>query len=668
MKIYYKYKQYEEFPNATEISKRRELLGVLISSMITICLFLAILLFSTDDWLSSLVIIVSLSSALYYMLNIYPKNTEKKIQKEIRESFERKIRIETTRYQCKKITVSDKQIIGTCKNCFKSNRQLTFCEINMDSMTRELYLCDDCLQKFKSGITEANLHSQSNPKKTVPSSDENIAKSICEKLWESTYLFMEATQVPKTLLESTFFWSAFYYSIYEILKENNLNKRILQEFVVSASRTFQIPTYEVERLAALNQFRDATIKHFIDADINICRPEGSRTALNLALAVRFSDSTPPEEAKPMPQDTIELMIAALDVTTYTCKLLSKTKSSNNAAVDYPPKTKEAPPQQKAEANAPKNYTPIIIAAFLIAIFIRAFSVLPWVSESPLPQNSVPVTAAEYSQETLPAEQPTPNSGEILRAPEGKLLAPLEIRCIKSVYNMYFRLESKTDPKNNMSVFVHSGEETLIKVPLGEYTVQCIYGEKWYGLDYLFGGDMKKITFSDTLRFTESESGYHGYTVTLSLPGPSSAASPTYKPVPVIRTSGNMMIRTTGRPESGTILSGYDQPYGSQLTINASKGRSCVVSLKSPYGANRLTFFVRAGESVTVGVPREKMQVYFASGSAWFGLGEGLMFGQDTVYTKDDEFLDFTNHSWEYTLYTVTGGNFQETPSNENEFF
>ena len=45
-----------------------------------------------------------------------------------------------------------------------------------------------------------------------------------------------------------------------------------------------------------------------------------------------------------------------------------------------------------------------------------------------------------------------------------------------------------------------------------------------------------------------------------------------------------------------------------------------------------------------------------------------MFGEDTVFSKDDEMLDFTECGWEYTLQPVYDGNFSETPSNENEFF
>ena len=75
--------------------------------------------------------------------------------------------------------------------------------------------------------------------------------------------------------------------------------------------------------------------------------------------------------------------------------------------------------------------------------------------------------------------------------------------------------------------------------------------------------------------------------------------------------------------------------------------------------------MRAGETVTVGVPAEFLYVYFASGTTWYG--EDLWFGEDTYYFKDEKRLDFTQYTWEYTLSPVTNGNFEETPIDADEF-
>lgn len=119
------------------------------------------------------------------------------------------------------------------------------------------------------------------------------------------------------------------------------------------------------------------------------------------------------------------------------------------------------------------------------------------------------------------------------------------------------------------------------------------------------------------------------------------------------------------PQSGAILSGSEVYNGSEITITASGGESCVVKLKTSSGITRLSFYVRAGETVTIGVPAENLYIYFASGKTWYGINN--LFGEYTSYSMDDEILDFTEYTWEYTLYPVNNGNFSETPIDASEF-
>lgn len=119
------------------------------------------------------------------------------------------------------------------------------------------------------------------------------------------------------------------------------------------------------------------------------------------------------------------------------------------------------------------------------------------------------------------------------------------------------------------------------------------------------------------------------------------------------------------PRSGEILLGQEDFYGSELTITASGGSSCVVKLKTSAGTTRLSFYVRAGDTVTVGVPDEYLYVYFASGDTWYG--DKHLFGSNTSYSMDDEIKDFTQYTWKYTLYPVAYGNFSETPIDPEDF-
>lgn len=122
-----------------------------------------------------------------------------------------------------------------------------------------------------------------------------------------------------------------------------------------------------------------------------------------------------------------------------------------------------------------------------------------------------------------------------------------------------------------------------------------------------------------------------------------------------------------KPRTGEILFGEEYD-GSEITITAGKEHDYVVTLQDKDGIHYIVFYVRAGTTVTKGVPDAKLYVHFASGTNWYGYGKGRMFGPDTYYSKDDEALDFSQSAWEYTLYPVTDGNFTETPSSEDEFF
>ena len=90
-----------------------------------------------------------------------------------------------------------------------------------------------------------------------------------------------------------------------------------------------------------------------------------------------------------------------------------------------------------------------------------------------------------------------------------------------------------------------------------------------------------------------------------------------------------------------------------------------MKLKNSSGTERISFYVRAGETVTVGVPAEYLYVYFASGDIWYG--KSNLFGSETHYSKDSKICNFTRYTCEYTLYPVNNGNFSETPIDEDEF-
>lgn len=119
------------------------------------------------------------------------------------------------------------------------------------------------------------------------------------------------------------------------------------------------------------------------------------------------------------------------------------------------------------------------------------------------------------------------------------------------------------------------------------------------------------------------------------------------------------------PETGKVFIGDGKYCYSELTIKSSSTSACYIKLKDANGSDAYSFFVRAGDTVTVPVPPGYYKVYFAYGKDWYG--PDLLFGSDTVCEKDDDLLDFKQYTWEYTLYPITNGNFSATPISLDEF-
>ena len=136
-------------------------------------------------------------------------------------------------------------------------------------------------------------------------------------------------------------------------------------------------------------------------------------------------------------------------------------------------------------------------------------------------------------------------------------------------------------------------------------------------------------------------------------------------VVVIDLTADSGLTPVAEPRSGEILSGKKYTGNSEITIKASGSESCAVKLKTNSGAERLCFYVRAGDTVTVSVPKEYLYVYFASGSTWYG--EEHLFGERTSYQKTPGTKDFVNYTWEFTLYKVSDGNLTLDTIDKDDF-
>ena len=133
----------------------------------------------------------------------------------------------------------------------------------------------------------------------------------------------------------------------------------------------------------------------------------------------------------------------------------------------------------------------------------------------------------------------------------------------------------------------------------------------------------------------------------------------------VGTDPDLALTPVAEPASGQVLSGSEDFYGSEITIKASVDEACVVKLKTRSGVERLSFYVRAGDTVTIGVPCEYLYVYFASGDTWYGTSH--LFGKNTSYQKVSDVKDFTEYTWEFTLYKVSNGNLTLDSIDADEF-
>ena len=125
------------------------------------------------------------------------------------------------------------------------------------------------------------------------------------------------------------------------------------------------------------------------------------------------------------------------------------------------------------------------------------------------------------------------------------------------------------------------------------------------------------------------------------------------------------LTPVSEPASGTILSG-SSGYGSEITIVATETESVVIKLKDTNGNEVLSFYVRAGDTVTINVPDEYMYVYFATGKTWYG--EEEMFGQRTKYYMEEDLTNFYYYTWEYQMGSLFLTDLNIVKIEKEEFF
>lgn len=78
---------------------------------------------------------------------------------------------------------------------------------------------------------------------------------------------------------------------------------------------------------------------------------------------------------------------------------------------------------------------------------------------------------------------------------------------KYFYVRFYQISGEDASEEGMlqlGVFIIGGKSARVKLPTGYYRVICVAGESWYGIEHLFGSDMKTYNGGNAIR---SRSGY-----------------------------------------------------------------------------------------------------------------------------------------------------------------
>lgn len=106
------------------------------------------------------------------------------------------------------------------------------------------------------------------------------------------------------------------------------------------------------------------------------------------------------------------------------------------------------------------------------------------------------------------------------------------------------------------------------------------------------------------------------------------------------------------PANGKVFycSTTDRPSSFKVT-NSGSSNYYMKFVKAGTNTKVITFFVRAYSTVEIDMPAGNFELRYAYGSTWYG--ESKLFGENTGYAKDEEYYDFSNYTWEISLYTTS---------------
>ena len=151
IKIQYSYRNFANFPKATQISKDREKAKSLLLFWGGVILVLSFILIVEDPLIGIILLLLSLFLILY-LCTSYDKQTEKKIMKAIAEQISSQQMVRDTMYMCDGLTYLHDIGFGQCMICFDRQVRVARYRVKQSSVTREIPICECCYNKLRMSL------------------------------------------------------------------------------------------------------------------------------------------------------------------------------------------------------------------------------------------------------------------------------------------------------------------------------------------------------------------------------------------------------------------------------------------------------------------------------------------------------------------------------------
>jgi hypothetical protein len=117
------------------------------------------------------------------------------------------------------------------------------------------------------------------------------------------------------------------------------------------------------------------------------------------------------------------------------------------------------------------------------------------------------------------EQALPANGHVRPQVKASQTAPFRILTTGNETHYLLKLEESGTGRSALTVFVRSGHQVDMRVPLGTYIVKYASGQKWYGYQHLFGPNTAYTKADSTFAFRREGNQLKGFSITLyAVPG------------------------------------------------------------------------------------------------------------------------------------------------------